>query len=65
MWPRLVEPEDVLLVRDVTGELWQRCQIRNWEPVDSYQEAGLPKIGEYDWAVLLTYGPLTEVEVPL
>lgn len=61
VWDRPDEP-DAEFVRDADGMTWQRCREYNWELVEGYQEAGLPKVGSVTWYTLLGYGPLTEVD---
>lgn len=61
-WPRPEEPNDVELVRDQDGDLYQRCRDVNWVHVYEFVEAGLPRVGVFTWAELLGFGPLTEVD---
>lgn len=63
-WINPPEPSDVTLVRDIDGQLWQRCRNYGWQRVKEYKRAGLNNTGR-PWETLLgTYGPLIEVEVP-
>lgn len=54
-------PDDVRLVRDIDGQLWQRCRNFGWQRVKEYRQAGMNRVGR-PWERLIgDYGPITEV----